>query len=389
MVSAVHSWPDGNTSTTILKVKMGVVLTENSPIPADYSILSSALTLAISDVRHLFRIDVQLLPSLYEGGCEESGLSGLRQTVVALQNFVDFIVGPACTDDFVVAGKLTTVFKTPLISGGASLVDNTNAWPYVTRTGYNINTQWSFFTLICRRYDWNDMVVMYETDSSSYATSGSMLISLVALIGRVRSDTNSTKVATVRMGVVLTTGASLHSDYIAMEPAIALAIKHAREEFHLDIVSYLSLYSIEGASQCQESGLVALSHVVVALQSSVDFLLGPSCTDDFVLASKLATVFKVPLLTGGATLVERTEPWTYVGRTAYNVGTQVSFLLLILQKFRWRNVAVLYEMESVVHKTTGQSKFTSWCDGGTQFTVSSHLPGLTNFTTPTLAEGTQ
>ncbi|OWA52168.1 hypothetical protein BV898_16627 [Hypsibius exemplaris] len=179
----------------------------------------------------------------------------------------------------------------------------------------------------------------------------------MALIIRARSGTTTTTTK-LRMGIVLTTKTFMNSDFSITGPAIALAINRSKERFNVDIEPYLSLFSTEETSECRATNTVVLGRVVQALQSSVDVILGPSCTEDFVLASKLATVYKVPLLTGAAVLLESSESWVYVSRTGFNVGTEASFFTLILKQFGWRHVAVIYEANNVGKTATGQSKLT-------------------------------
>lgn len=160
-----------NTSETV-KLKMGVVLNLHSGLPFDYDTVSAPIALAIE--QSLLELNVEFRPvmGLVTGTCHE--LATLQQTVKVLNDngSVDLLLGPACTDDLILAAKLTTVYRTVLMTGGGSLVDSTEQWPYVARTAYNTLTQWSFFYRICRQFSWSNVGVIYEMDGAVVATSG-------------------------------------------------------------------------------------------------------------------------------------------------------------------------------------------------------------------------
>ncbi|OWA52174.1 hypothetical protein BV898_16633, partial [Hypsibius exemplaris] len=147
---------------------MGIVLTTGSNLPYDYYHMAPAIKLAMERALAYYNIQYDLFLSLYDGanGCDE--VAGLQQTVRAVNNSVDVVIGPACTDDFVVAAKLTTSYKVPVMTGAANLIDSTAPWPFVTRTGYNTRTQWTFFGLVCERYNWTNIFIMYELDKVGY-----------------------------------------------------------------------------------------------------------------------------------------------------------------------------------------------------------------------------
>ena len=162
--------PDSRDSRSL---RMAVVLLKGGFTPADYNILGPAIELAMERSKLEFNITLVPFFGLYDSDCvSEDRLDGLSQVVRALDNSVDFMLGPACTADLVIAAKLTTIYKVPLATGAGHLVDNTGVWTYTKRMGYNIVTQWSFFLTICRRFGWSNMMVWYETDSNTFLGNG-------------------------------------------------------------------------------------------------------------------------------------------------------------------------------------------------------------------------
>ncbi|OWA52169.1 hypothetical protein BV898_16628 [Hypsibius exemplaris] len=152
-------------------IRMGIILNRHSGLPFDYDLLAVPIDLAVQRTTSSFGVDFQTFLALYDGGCQE--LAALNQTVIALNGSADVLLGPACTADLLVAAKLSTVLKVTLLTGGGSLLDSTAEWPFVTRTGYNTLSQWSFFERICRQFNWSNVAVFYENDfGATSASSG-------------------------------------------------------------------------------------------------------------------------------------------------------------------------------------------------------------------------
>ena len=146
-----------------IKLRMGVVLTINTTVNSDYKNMEPAIGLAVDRARMEYGVRLELVLSLYGSGCHE--VPALAATVRALNSSVDVLLGPGCTDDLIMASKMATVYRTVLVTGGGTQLDSTEAWPYVTRTAYNTNTQWSFFLVLCRQFNWSTVFVLYEVDS--------------------------------------------------------------------------------------------------------------------------------------------------------------------------------------------------------------------------------
>ena len=158
----------GNTSNpTVKAIKMAIILTSNALPSIDYDTLSPAIGLAVERSLTHYDVSFETTLGLYDGICTE--LSALAQVVSALEHDTDVILGPVCTDDFLVASKLTTVQRVPLLTGAGSFVDNTAAWPYVMRTAYNTGTLWSFFGQICRQFAWRNVFILQDVESIQYS----------------------------------------------------------------------------------------------------------------------------------------------------------------------------------------------------------------------------
>ena len=169
----------------MVTLRMGVVLTKGATGQSaviDYDILDAAIDLAVHHVRLDYNIAIEPYLSLYPGNCVEDALDGLNRTVRALEQDVDFMLGPGCTGDLVMAAKLTTIYRVPLLTGAGHYLDSTDAWPYMTRFAYNTMTQWRFFLLICQQFNWTNVAVIYEADWNNTVTlRGGQSMCLVVL----------------------------------------------------------------------------------------------------------------------------------------------------------------------------------------------------------------
>ncbi|OWA52162.1 Atrial natriuretic peptide receptor 2 [Hypsibius exemplaris] len=143
------------------------------------------------------------------------------------------------------------------------------------------------------------------------------------------------------MGMVLSNnGPSTNFDWTLVGPAVEVALERSLREYNIAFAATPYLYT----GYCDE--LPALAQVVRAVEDSVDVLLGPSCTSDLVLASKLTAVHKLLLMTGGGASLENTDAWPYVVRTAYNSGGLWRFFGAMCGQFEWKNTFVLYDLEA-------------------------------------------
>ena len=153
-------------------LRMDIVINRSPTFPSDYGVLAPAIDLALERAKRDFNIIIEPLVGSYLSNCTDDGLEGLTQIIRAMDHAVDVMLGPACTADLILAAKLTTVSRMPLMTGAGSFVDSTAAWPYMARTGYNTMTQWTFFLLMLGRFGWKNVAVYYESDGFSNALNG-------------------------------------------------------------------------------------------------------------------------------------------------------------------------------------------------------------------------
>ncbi|OQV17698.1 putative Atrial natriuretic peptide receptor 2 [Hypsibius exemplaris] len=167
-------------TTPPVVVQMGVVLSSVGTLPYDYYKMGPAIDMAVERALRDYNIRFNLILSIYDGDCSETGALGQTATAIVVNN-ASVILGPACTSDMIAVARLTTFYSVALITGAGNLLDASGMWPYVTRTGYNTFTQWTFFKSICDRFRWRTVFILSEEDplNTFYKLSAEGLINFM------------------------------------------------------------------------------------------------------------------------------------------------------------------------------------------------------------------
>ncbi|OQV18216.1 Atrial natriuretic peptide receptor 1 [Hypsibius exemplaris] len=170
-------------------VKTAVILTKHAGTPYDHDVLAPALDIAFARARrdynvifdkkdYLYEVDpAPTDPALLVGrtpGCWMWNASGMAS--YAINNSVNVIVGPACTDDMRAVNELTTFFDVVTVTGAANLIDSTSGYRYLTRCGYNTYDMWTFLIKMFQHYQWTSICVIYDFDSTQFSVEAASLI---------------------------------------------------------------------------------------------------------------------------------------------------------------------------------------------------------------------
>ncbi|OQV18215.1 Atrial natriuretic peptide receptor 1 [Hypsibius exemplaris] len=155
-------------------VRTGVILTVGTTLPYDYNVLAPALEAAYETSLTRYNVKFQPILALYQGGCSVSAAAG--QTHIAAYAPVDFIIGPACTDDMMMSLETQTFFDIASVSGAGELVDSTEKFPYTTRCAYNTYTQWIFAIRMFRHYGWSNIAIIYDSDDTTKVINANSLM---------------------------------------------------------------------------------------------------------------------------------------------------------------------------------------------------------------------
>ncbi|OWA52165.1 Atrial natriuretic peptide receptor 2 [Hypsibius exemplaris] len=186
-----------------------------------------------------------------------------------------------------------------------------------------------------------------QKSSSNFLVRLSSII--ICFAGQYEPLAAAAPLAKVRMGVVLADSTSLAFDSRFIVPALELAASRALALYNVAIEP---VYFLFPGTECRVS--FALPLVVKALNDSVDFIVGPACSEDVTDASKLATIYNTILITGSGSYLNDTSRWDNNFRTAFNIGTQSAALLAVCGQFNWTRVIVIYDVEVEEHAATAQ-----------------------------------
>ncbi|GAU96045.1 hypothetical protein RvY_07547 [Ramazzottius varieornatus] len=162
-----------------LRPKAAVILTVGTSTAYDYNILAPALEVAFARAAVDYNVHMRVKNYLYEvdesgatitpdaslgktQGCWMWNASGM--SAMAVNDSVDVVIGPACTDDMRVVNELLTYFAVPCVTGAANLVDSTFQYKYLTRTGFSTYDMWTFLAKMMENYKWTSVCVIYDID---------------------------------------------------------------------------------------------------------------------------------------------------------------------------------------------------------------------------------
>ncbi|OQV18219.1 Atrial natriuretic peptide receptor 1 [Hypsibius exemplaris] len=143
--------------------------------------------------------------------------------------------------------------------------------------------------------------------------------------------------AVIRVALVLTTGSDLPYDYTVLAPAIEAAFEKSLTEYNVHFSPVLCLYQ----GGCDSSA--AAGQTFIAVNSSVDLIIGPACTADMLASMEIQSFFQVPSITGGGELADSIKKYPYATRCAFNTYTQWLFVIRVFTQFNWTNIAIIYD----------------------------------------------
>ncbi|XP_055341662.1 atrial natriuretic peptide receptor 1-like isoform X2 [Paramacrobiotus metropolitanus] len=162
----------------------------------------------------------------------------------------------------------------------------------------------------------------------------------------------------IRAGVLLTDGSSVAYDYDLVKPALHAAYDESLRRFNVRFEEVLCLYPGSNSDGCSTSNAMGKTYECTYLQN-VQLIIGPGCTNDMMASLELQTVLGVPSVTGAGDLVDSTAKFPFITRCSYNTYTQWVFFVNLCLKYKWTNVAVVYNRQNAVKVTNAQSLVTN------------------------------
>lgn len=124
-----------------ISIKVGVLLMTSSPWPFDLPSMGPAIDEGVDYARDYYGVDIQLIHHNYTGNCPlESPIGHLAE--LYYNHSVNAVIGPACSDPMVGAGRLAEFFNLPILTGLGDLVvrkqSNDDMFETLTLLSYSI-----------------------------------------------------------------------------------------------------------------------------------------------------------------------------------------------------------------------------------------------------------
>ena len=129
-----------NHAHALYTVPVGVVMVEDSVLPFKMEMVGPALDMAFERVRDEFGIEFERFISLYPIFCDADLSTGYVSDLYHNNN-IRALIGPGCSGDITVVGKLATFYELPLVSGVGDLVLSKEDYPTFTRLSYSLEKQ--------------------------------------------------------------------------------------------------------------------------------------------------------------------------------------------------------------------------------------------------------
>ena len=128
------------TESQPFEVKAGVVMVEKSVLPFKMEMVGPAIDIAMEEAERLYGIRFVKYERLYPYWCNSVASTGAIADLYH-QDGVRVLIGPGCSGDITVCGKLATHWRLPQVTGVGDLVLGKEDYPTLTRLSYSLEKQ--------------------------------------------------------------------------------------------------------------------------------------------------------------------------------------------------------------------------------------------------------
>ncbi|ELT91112.1 hypothetical protein CAPTEDRAFT_175370 [Capitella teleta] len=135
-----------------------------------------ALDIAFEEAERDYGIKFIKVISLYPDDCNSVFTTGAIADMYYTQN-ISVLIGPGCSGDIIVCGKLATYFNLPQVTGVGDLVLGKINYPTLTRLSYSLEKQSDFVTAMLNYFEWNHVAIVYDYHDALMAVQGEALTS--------------------------------------------------------------------------------------------------------------------------------------------------------------------------------------------------------------------
>ena len=127
-------------TVAIHEFRAGIVMVEKSVLPFKMEMVGPAIDMAMEYAEEMYEIRFKKFVKLYPVWCDAVFATGAISELYHDEN-IDVIVGPGCSGDITVCGKLATYYRLPQVTGVGDLVLGKEDYPTLTRMSYSLEKQ--------------------------------------------------------------------------------------------------------------------------------------------------------------------------------------------------------------------------------------------------------
>ncbi len=124
----------------LIEIKLGIVMLNDSVLPFKIEMVGPALDMALQIAQTQFGVTFVQYVRLYPDWCNADLTTGYISDLYH-NNHIQAIIGPGCSGDITVCGKLATYYNLPHVSGVGDLVLGKENYPTFTRLSYSLEKQ--------------------------------------------------------------------------------------------------------------------------------------------------------------------------------------------------------------------------------------------------------
>ncbi|XP_014663429.1 PREDICTED: atrial natriuretic peptide receptor 3-like [Priapulus caudatus] len=142
---------------------MGFLNQIDSWLPFGAEHVGPAVDIAIERMALDYDIHYEKFTYFWPDFCnEDRAVGGLGQLYYF--DHIEVAIGPACSQDVMVAGRLATFLGLPMLTGVGNLVNNKHLYPTVSRLSYDVeHDQTLFLTSVLEHFGWYHVAMIFDT----------------------------------------------------------------------------------------------------------------------------------------------------------------------------------------------------------------------------------
>nr|XP_046910972.1 atrial natriuretic peptide receptor 1-like isoform X1 [Dermatophagoides farinae] len=141
--------------------------------------IGPAIDIAMKKCQSKYKIYLNLTKEIYPNQCNETAALGKAYDVIS-NNKIIALIGPACSDDVQVVGRLAAHLGIPILTGlGDVINDDRSAYSTLIRTSYDLRDKARAILAFMAHHNWYHFGLIYRYQDIYYSTLAEELFSLL------------------------------------------------------------------------------------------------------------------------------------------------------------------------------------------------------------------